>query len=205
MRAARPPRPWLLAPLLGLAACDSGGSSAPLVAAPRVPPVPVGLDAYRRWDLWPRIRPNVRAHMRSTYDRTGGNVAADASHFLRQEAQDFNVVLEVAGPGTLYFVRTNRWHGSPWHYVIDGADHVVAESATADPTVPVRDSVFLPSAPFPPELAPTWSTTRGSDLNWVPMSFTQGLTLAHGRTYFGTGYAIYHAYPEGASNLSQPL
>lgn len=35
--------------------------------------VPVGLDAYRQWHLWPMQRTGVRAHMRSTYDRTGGN------------------------------------------------------------------------------------------------------------------------------------
>jgi hypothetical protein len=175
------------------------------VAAPILPQVPVGLDAYRQWERWPLVRPNVRAYMASTFDRRGGNFAADASHFLRQEAADLNVVLDVAGPGTLYFVRTNRWHGSPWHYVVDGSDTLVSESATVDPTVPIRDSVFLPSVPFPSELAPTWSTTRGSDLSWVPIVFQDSLTLAWGRTYFGTGYAIYHSYPRGATNLSQPL
>jgi hypothetical protein len=170
-----------------------------------VPEVPIGLDAYRRWERWPLVRLNVRAFMRGTHDRLGGNFAADASHFVRQEADDFNVVLEAAGPGTLYFVRANRWHGSPWHYVVDGADTLVSETATADPTVAVRESVFLPEAPFPPELAPTWSTTRGADLNWVPMSFQRSLALAFGRTYFGTGYAIWHAYPEGATHLSPPL
>ena len=80
------------------------------------PVIPVGLDAYRMWDRWPYQRVGARAYMRSTYDRTGGNVLSDASHFLYQEAEDFNVTLDVEGKGILYFVRTNHWHGSPWHY-----------------------------------------------------------------------------------------
>ena len=39
----------------------------------------------------------------------------------------FNVTLDVEGPGVLYFVRTNHWHGSPWHYEIDGVDHLVED------------------------------------------------------------------------------
>jgi hypothetical protein len=82
--------------------------------------------------------------MRSTYDRSGGNEGADASHFLYQLANDFNVSLDVEGPGVLYFARYNHWHGSPWHYVVDGADHIVEESSTADPLDPAENSVFVP-------------------------------------------------------------
>src|ERR1041385_6720524 len=77
------------------------------------PMIPVGLDAYRMWDRWPYQRIGARAYMRSTYDRQGGNERADASHFLYQLADDFNVSLDVAGPGVLYFARYNHWHGSP--------------------------------------------------------------------------------------------
>src|SRR5690606_25954795 len=79
-----------------------------------LPVVPVGEDAYLMWHRLPYQRLGVRGYMRSTYDRTGGNRDADASHFLYQEADDFNVALDVAGPGVLYFVRTNHHHGSPW-------------------------------------------------------------------------------------------
>ena len=96
--------------------------------AEELPTVPVGLDAYRQWDKWPQQRIGVRAYMRSTYDRRGGNEGADASHFLYQQADDFNVTLDVEGPGVLYFARYNHWHGSPWHYVVDGTDHIVRET-----------------------------------------------------------------------------
>jgi hypothetical protein len=168
------------------------------------PVIPVGLDAYRMWDKWAQHRIGMRAYMRSTYDRAGGNEAADASHFLYQLAEDFNVTLDVEGPGILYFVRTNHWHGSPWHYVIDGHDNIVAESSTKDPLHPVKDSTFLPAAALPSPLAFTWSQTKGADLMWVPMGFEKSLRLAYSRTCYGTGYYILHHYVGGAK-LSQPI
>src|SRR5687768_1039407 len=145
-------------------------------AADEPPVIPVGLDAYRQWDQWPLQRIGARAYMRSTYDRRGGNEGADASHFLYQEADDFNVTLDVEGPpGVLYFARFNHWHGSPWHFVIDGNDTVVRETSTADPNKPVAGSTFEPKAAFPKPLAWTWADTKGADLSWVPMGFDTSL------------------------------
>src|SRR5688572_9140196 len=90
-----------------------------------LPRLPIGLDAYRMWDQWPLQRLGSRAYMRSTYDRAGGNEGADASHFLFMKDENFNVSLDVLGKGVLYFIRTNHWHGSPWHYVVDGKDNMV--------------------------------------------------------------------------------
>lgn len=168
------------------------------------PEIPVGLDAYRQWERWPYQRIGARAYLRSTYDRAGGNEGADASHFLYQQADDFNVSLDVEGPGVLTFVRTNHWHGSPWHYEVDGTDHLVRESSTADPNHPVPDSVFLPEHLFPRPLAWTWSDTRGADLSWVPIPFERSFRMAYSRTHYGTGYYIYHQYVRGA-RLSRPL
>jgi hypothetical protein len=169
------------------------------------PSVPVGFDAYRQWDRLPYIRFGVRAYMRSTYDRAGGNEAADASHFLRQEADDRSVTLDTAGPGVLYFVRTNHWHGSPWHYAVDGIDHVVTESSTADPNHPVAGSTFEPRAAFPSPLALTWSVTNGADLSWVPIPFEKSLSLAYERTHYGTGYYILHRFADRGTGLSHPI
>ncbi|MCW3097545.1 MAG: hypothetical protein JWL77_3163 [Chthonomonadaceae bacterium] len=168
------------------------------------PVIPVGMDAYRQWERWPYQRIGARAYMRSTYDRTGGNEGADASHFLYQTADDFNVSLDVEGPGMLYFVRTNHWHGSPWHYVVDGQDNVVQETSTATPDKPVANSIFLPAAAFPNPLAWTWADTKGADLSWVPIGFTNSFQMAYSRTHYGTGYYIYQQFMPGA-RLSQPL
>jgi hypothetical protein len=167
-------------------------------------PIPVGLDAYADWALWPYQRIGVRAYLRSTHDPDGLNRTADASHFLYGERPDFNVVLDVLGRGVLYFVRTNRWHGSPWHYEVDGVDHVVRETSTADPNRPVPESRFEPPETFPPPLALTWPTTKGADLNWVPVAFERSLRLAYSRTFYGTGYFIYHQFADGAPLSSNP-
>jgi len=174
------------------------------VAAAQPAVVPVGLDSYRLWDRWPYQRIGVRAYMRSTYDRAGGNERADASHFLYQLAGDFNVALDVQGPGVLYFARYNHWHGSPWHFEVDGADNVVRETSTADPEHPAANSVFLPEAPFPAPLTFTWAQTKGADLMWVPVGFEKSFRMAYSRTFYGTGYYIYHQFVKG-TKLSRPI
>ena len=170
----------------------------------QAPLIPVGLDSYRMWDRWPYLRMGARAYMRSTYDRTGGNEGADASHFLYQRADDFNVALDVEGPGVFYFARFNHWHGSPWHFVVDGNDHVIQETSTADPVHPADGSVFIPERLFPPPLALTWADTKGADLTWVPIPFARSFQMAYSRTHYGTGYYIYDQYVDGA-NLSDPI
>jgi hypothetical protein len=169
-----------------------------------LPPIPVGLDAYRQWDKWPQQRIGARAYMRSTYDRRGNNESADASHFLYQLADDFNVTLDVEGPGILCFARYNHWHGSPWHYVVDGTDHIVQESSSVDPTKPVANSVFLPQEAFPNPLTWTWSITKGADLMWVPIGFEKTFRMAYSRTRYGTGYYIFQQFVQGIP-LSQPI
>jgi hypothetical protein len=142
--------------------------------------------------------------MRSTYDRLGANEGADASHFLYQEKDDFNVSLDLEGPGILTFVRYNHWHGSPWHFVVDGTDNIIRESSTEDPLHPVSDSVFIPGNAFPPPLNLTWATTRGADLLWTPIPFERSFKMAYSRTRYGTGYYIYSRFVPGIP-LSQPL
>src|SRR3954465_39648 len=156
---------WLV---LAAVAIGGGADQPPTIRPALEPPVvPVGLDAYRMWDRWPQQRIGARAYMRSTYDRRGGNEGADASHFLSPKADDFNVSLDVAGPGVFYFARYNHWHGSPWHYVVDGRDYMVRETSTTDPEHPATESVFLPARAFRNPLSWTWSDTKGADLMWV--------------------------------------
>jgi Protein of unknown function (DUF2961) len=167
-------------------------------------PIPVGLDAYRSWDLWPMQRIGMRAYMRSTYDRRGGNEGADASHFLYQKSDDLNVTLDVEGAGVLMFSRYNHWHGSPWHYIVDGTDHLVQESSTKDPLHPDPNATFLPEAAFPSPLNVTWATTKGADLVWSPIGFERSFQMAYSRTRYGTGYYIYDQFVPGTP-LSHPI
>jgi hypothetical protein len=184
--------------------CAALAMSGSLLAQEQPRPIPVGLDAYRQWDQWPDQRIGMRAYMRSTYDRSGGNEGADASHYLYQLADDFNVTLDLEGQGILIFSRYNHWHGSPWHYVVDGNDHLIQESSTADPLHPVSGSVFLPSVAFPSPLNETWSTTKGADLIWSPIPFERSFQMAYTRTHYGTGYYIYDLFAPGTP-LSSPM
>jgi hypothetical protein len=170
----------------------------PLLRAAEPPVIPVGLDTYRQWDRWPYQRIGARTYMRSTYDRRGGNEGSDASHFLYQLADDRNVSLDVQGPGILYFARYNHWHGSPWHYEVDGVDHLIQETSSAAPQHPSPNSVFQPQMAFPSPLTWTWSLTKGADLMWVPIPFEKSFRMAYSRTHYGTGYYIYQQYVEGA-------
>lgn len=197
-------RPFLLSSfLLSIFIITSGNAQ-----EQNLPVIPIGTDAYLQWDRLPYLRLGMRAYMRSTYDRTGNNRTADASHYLYQEADNFNVSLDVKNPGVLYFVRTNHFHGSPWHYEVDGEDFIVKETATDDP-IDAKNKYtstnFIPEALFPNPLTWTWAITKGADLMWVPIPFEEQFRLAYSRTFYGTGYYIYHTFPVGAQYFSQPL
>jgi len=200
-----------VASLVLLSCADDIGRQAghiELTQSAEPPVIPVGLDGYLMWDRLPYQRIGVRAYMRSTYDREGNNRSADASHFLYQQSDEFNVALDIKGPGVLYFMRTNHWHGSPWHYEIDGNDFLVRETATADPVNAkevLSDTTFIPQELFPNPLTWTWSITKGADLMWVPLVFEDSLRIAYTRTFYGTGYYIYHIFSPGIENLSRPL
>lgn len=198
---------WGLVVLVCLANCGVGKVTGDAGAPPQTgepPAISVGYDAFQMWDLWPVIRIGTRTYMRSTYDRSGGNEAADASHFLREESSGAFTTLDVEGAGVLAFVRTNHWHGSPWHYDVDGVDNVVSESSTGDPDHPVLGSTFVPVAAFPAPLALTWSTTQGADLSWVPIGFDRSLRLSYERTHYGTGYYIFQMIAAGTLRVSPP-
>ena len=188
--------------------CMATNESELFIQSSEPPVIPIGLDAYSMWDRLPYHRIGVRAYMRSTYDREGNNRAADASHFLYQESDTFNVALDVRSPGILYFKRTNHFHGSPWHYEVDGRDFIVKETATDDPIDAKKKynhTTFLPERLFPNPLTWTWSITKGADLMWVPLPFEESFRIAYSRTFYGTGYYIYHLLTPGMKNLSRPI
>ncbi len=169
-----------------------------------VPALALGYDAYRDWARWPVLRIGQRTIMRSTFDRNGANHASDASHFLGRDDHGY-VALDVAGTGVLSFVRTNHWHGSPWHYVVDDVETIVSETSTADPLHPALGSTFEPRASFPEPMAVTWATTRGADLSWIPIPFQRSVELAYGRTTYGTGYYIVAQVAEPGLDAKTPI
>jgi hypothetical protein len=173
--------------------------------SPRPPQIPFGLDAFTQWERWAYLRIGVRCYMRSTFDRMGGNDNADAAHFIRQIDDTHNVAMDELGPGILWFVRYNRWHGSPWQYLVDGKEFIVQETSTRDPLHPAKDSVFEPSKLFPQGLNYTWSATKGADLSWTAIPFEKSLRIAYGRARYGTGYFMLWKTLPGIDWLSRPV
>ena len=168
------------------------------------PVIPVGLDAYRLWERWPYQRIGARAYMRSTYDRRGGNERRRRSHFLYQLADDFNVTLDVEGARRSLFrplqplarqpVALRGGRRGPHR---SGDQHGRSAASRAAFRVPAGE-------PFPGPLAWTWAQTKGADLSWVPIGFERSFRMAYSRTFYGTGYYIYHQFVQGAK-LSQPI
>lgn len=173
--------------------------------SPRPAEIPFGLDAFTQWERWPYLRIGVRCYMRSTFDRAGGNDNADAAHFIRQIDDTHNVALDELGPGILWFVRYNHWHGSPWQYVVDRKETIVQETSTRDPLQPAKNSVFEPKSLFPQGLNYTWSATKGADLSWSPIAFEKSLRIAYARAHYGTGYFMLWKVLPGIDWLSQPI
>lgn len=173
------------------------------VTARALPVVPVGLDGYRDWARLPQLRIGVRAAMGGTDDPGGG--PEDAGQFLRTTRDSFYAALEAEGPGVLYATVTNRWRGGPWHFVVDGFDRVVRESSTVTPDRPVEPSLFDPPGALPPPLALTWTSTRGADVNHVPVAFATSLAVGFARTHRASGDFVVHRFAEGADHLSRPL
>src|SRR5262249_4575490 len=103
------------------------------------------------------------------------------------------------------FERYNHWHGSPWQYLIDGKEIIVTETSTPDPLHPAKNSVFEPAELFPRGLNFTWSQTKGADLAWSPIPFQRDLSIAYGRTHYGTGYFIFWKVLPGIDWLSRPV
>ncbi len=172
------------------------------------PVIPIGTDAYVHWDMLPYQKLNVRAYMKSTYDRSGFNKGANGGFYLYQESDTFNAVMDERGSGCLYFVRSNHFHGSPWHYEVDGEDFILKESGTDDPVdAPSKnpDPHFIPEELFPAPLNQTWNRSAGGDLMQTPIPFESSLRFALSRTFYGTAYGILHKYPKGFKNTTRPL
>ena len=217
MRAVRPYLRWCawLTALASACAATSDCEGAALVtpvpesvatpSSPRTfPAVPVGADTLLQWDRLADLRIGTRTVMRGTWDRSGGNANADCCNYLRQEAS-YYVAFDLVGSGVLEFVRTNKWHGGPWHYVVDGRDAVVRDTSTDDPDHPAPDSQILPVSAFPEPLALAWPTTFGADISWVPVPFSSSFTLGMTGAHYGTGYYVAQLFPEGFSDASRPL
>ena len=141
--------------------------------------------------------------MASTFDRDGGNKGADASNYVymirdAQSGRNRSVVFDIRGAGAMLFARFQHWHGSPWVLEIDDQPpFALSESNTKTQSEKVDWSVFYPQAAFPNgSLTQTFSSSKGGDVMWVPITFSKSLRLSYEQTHYGSGYEIIHRLPK---------
>ena len=139
------------------------------VAFAQPPVIPVGIDAYRQWERWAYQRIGARAYMRSTYDRAGGNERADASHFLYQEADDFNVTLDLQSPAFSISPATTTGMAARGTTKWTVATISSQETSYRRSAASCAEFRFRTPTPIPAPLALTWADTKGADLSWVPI------------------------------------
>ena len=109
-------------------------------AADEPPVIPVGLDAYRMWDHWADQRIGQRTYMREhlrSCQRRKYVCRRQQLRFIKSPMAQ-SITLDLQGPGIVTFMRYNHWHGSPWHYTVDGVDHVLSESMSVRPVSEAR-------------------------------------------------------------------
>lgn len=182
------------------------------------PIIPVGLDAYLMWDHWCDQRIGQRTYMAATTDPAAQN--NDPGNF-RFQINDPNyttdvlsIPMDLQGPGVVVFMRYNYDHGSPWHFMIDGADNVVGDSNSPGLSNPNGYTAFIPPGTFPSGNPSQPITTTGTnpnmpfnilqnisqdaDLIYTPLHFTNSFRLGYEQTNYGTGYYIYNKYMTGA-------
>jgi hypothetical protein len=99
-----------------LAGCPT---AAPRADPAAVPPMYLGLDAYRNWDKLPYLEIGDRVAGQSTADPGGTNL--DAAHTLGTLPGGGQILFDQAGPGVVTFLRMQQRKGAPWQLSVDGA------------------------------------------------------------------------------------
>src|SRR5947209_378088 len=83
-----------------------------------VPPLYLGLDAYRHLDKLSYLELGDRIAGQSTADLAGSN--ADNVHYLRVLPDGEHVLFDQLGPGIVTFMRMQENYGGPWKLSLDG-------------------------------------------------------------------------------------
>ncbi len=149
---------------------------------------PYGLDAMLQLDRLPYFKCDIRAGGQSSYDRTGWN--ADFSNFLYTDSNGDQVLLDLAGPGTVY----RMWFTGfvPWD-----ARLKIYFDGEAAPRLDmlIRDLVAGDHPPFLAPLAGNAEVSSGGAYSYVPLPFSQGIKIATSqhapRFFYQIGYHLY--------------
>lgn len=176
----------------------AGTRPCPVVLATRslpaqsVPPLYLGLDAYRHWDKLSYLELGDRVEGEATADLAGSN--RDSQHILRVLPDGRHVLFDQTGPGIVTFLRMQESRGAPWQLLLDGRAPL---TITADDLGQMQPASSLAQAfPYPLSLNPQES--QGSSLLMTAIPFQSSMQWI-AQASSANFYAIYRKLPYGSA------
>ena len=177
-------------------ACAAAGESQATVAATtssqKLPPLYLGLDAYRHLNKLAYLELGDRVEGASTADPGGSN--ADNTHVVRVLPDGEHVLFDQLGPGIMTFMRMQENYGGPWNLSLDGHFTTTVNTSDLGQTNPVSD----PASTFPYPLSLNPQQSQGSSIVATSIPFQQSMqwTSQQGN---GNFYALYRKLPYGGT------
>ncbi|TMC15928.1 MAG: hypothetical protein E6J34_20720 [Chloroflexi bacterium] len=154
-----------------------------------VPPLYLGLDAYRHWDKLSYLEVGDRVEGWSSADPGGTN--HDNKHIVRKLPNGERVLFDQVGPGIVTFMRMQQAIGAPWQLTVDDRTSTFSRNdlGQPDPTGPPSNAFAYPLSLNPDE-------SHGSSILASAIPFEQKLTWT---AYHDNGnfYALYRKLPYG--------
>lgn len=158
-------------------------------------PEPYGLASMQQFERLPYLKLDTVAGGQSSYDRTGGN--ADWGNYLYTDANGDDVLLDLAGPGTVYRIwMTNFARDGRIKIYFDG-------EATPRVNLFLRDFFAGNTPPFLAPLVGNGVVSSGGYYSYVPLPFQKNIKITvNGQGtvfYYNIGY---HRYSPDTSIVS---
>jgi Protein of unknown function (DUF2961)/S-layer homology domain len=155
-----------------------------------VPPLYLGLDAYRHWDKLSYLEVGDRVWGQSTADPGGSNV--DSSHIIRHLQNGETVLFEQTGPGVMTFMRMQENYGQPWNLYLDG--NLTTQINFTD-LGQINPTTF-PATAMPYPLSLNMNESQGSSIVAAAIPYQQSMiwTSLNGN---GNFYSLYRKLPYG--------
>lgn len=168
----------------------AGSTNTPKLPAGSVPPLYLGLDAYRHLDKLSYLELGDRVAGQSTADFAGSN--SDNVHYLRVLPDGEHVLFDQSGPGIVTFMRMQENYGGPWKLSLENRLTTTIGRGDLGQLNPVQG----PARAFPYPLSLTQQESQGSSILATAIPFQQHL-LWTSKQMNGNFYALYRKLPYG--------
>src|SRR5581483_5205498 len=168
---------------------QSSGATTTLAA--QVPPLYLGLDAYRNLDKLSYLELGDRVEGASTADPGASN--ADNTHYVRALPDGERVLFDQMGPGIVTFMRMQETYGSPWNLSLDGHFVTTVNESDLGQTNPQS----MPASAFPYPLSLNPQESHGSSIVATTLPFLQSMQWSSQHPN-GNFYALYRKLPYGS-------